>query len=116
MIPEIGNILLILAFSVSLLSFISATYSYYADIKIFDLSKNIYLIFTLLLASFFILEFSFLTDDFSVLYVANNSNPNLPMYYKFSALWGGHEGSLLLFVLIISIWTVSYTHLTLPTT
>ena len=42
MIPEIGNILLILAFSVSLLSFISATYSYFADIKIFDLSKNIY--------------------------------------------------------------------------
>ena len=108
MIPEIGNILLILAFSVSLLSFISATYSYYADIKIFDLSKNIYLIFTLLLASFFILEFSFLTDDFSVLYVANNSNPNLPMYYKFSALWGGHEGSLLLFVLIISIWMVVF--------
>ena len=104
MTPEIGNIFLIFAFSISVLSFLSATYSYYADAQIYDLSKNIYLIFFLLLASFFVLEFSFLTDDFSVLYVANNSNPNLPAYYKFSALWGGHEGSLLLFVLIISIW------------
>ena len=108
MTPEIGNIFLIFAFSISVLSFLSATYSYYADVQIYDLSKNIYLIFFLLLASFFILEFSFLTDDFSVLYVANNSNPNLPTYYKFSALWGGHEGSLLLFVLIISIWMMVF--------
>ena len=43
-----------------------------------------------------------------MLYVANNSNPNLPAYYKFSALWGGHEGSLLLFVLIISIWMMVF--------
>ena len=106
--PEIGNIFLIFAFSISVLSFLSATYSYYADVQIYDLSKNIYLIFFLLLASFFVLEFSFLTDDFSVLYVANNSNPNLPAYYKFSALWGGHEGSLLLFVLIISIWMMVF--------
>ena len=108
MTPEIGNIFLIFAFSISVLSFLSATYSYYADAQIYDLSKNIYLIFFLLLASFFVLEFSFLTDDFSVLYVANNSNPNLPTYYKFSALWGGHEGSLLLFVLIISIWMMVF--------
>ena len=108
MTPEIGNIFLIFAFSISALSFLSATYSYYADAQIYDLSKNIYLIFFLLLASFFVLEFSFLTDDFSVLYVANNSNPNLPAYYKFSALWGGHEGSLLLFVLIISIWMMVF--------
>ena len=108
MTPEIGNIFLIFAFSISALSFLSASYSHYADVKIYDLSKNIYLIFFLLLASFFVLEFSFLTDDFSVLYVANNSNPNLPAYYKFSALWGGHEGSLLLFVLIISIWMMVF--------
>ena len=108
MTPEIGNIFLIFAFSISVLSFLSATYSYYADAQIYDLSKNIYLIFFLLLASFFVLEFSFLTDDFSVLYVANNSNPNLPAYYKFSALWGGHEGSLLFFVLIISIWMMVF--------
>ena len=108
MIPEIGNIFLIFAFSISVLSFLSSTFSYYSNVQIYDLSKNIYLIFFLLLASFFVLEFSFLTDDFSVLYVANNSNPNLPMYYKFSALWGGHEGSLLLFVLIISIWMMVF--------
>ena len=55
--------------------------------------------------SFLFLENAFLSDDFSVLYVANNSNPLLPNYYKFSALWGGHEGSMLLWCLILSFWT-----------
>ena len=46
-------------------------------------------------------------DSFSVAYVANNSNSALPWYDKFSAVWGAHEGSLLLWALI----PVSYTHL-----
>ena len=49
-----------------------------------------------------------MTDDFSVLYVATNSNPNLPIYYKFAALWGGHEGSLLLFLLILAGWILVF--------
>ncbi|GGO85082.1 cytochrome c-type biogenesis protein CcmF [Marinobacterium nitratireducens] len=48
---------------------------------------------------------AFLSDDFSVAYVAGNSNTALPYYYKFSAVWGGHEGSLLLWVLILGGWT-----------
>jgi len=55
--------------------------------------------------SFACLAYAFLTDDFSVAYVANNSKTLLPSYFKFSAIWGGHEGSLLLWVLILSLWT-----------
>ena len=108
MFPEIGNILLILAFTLSSVCFLSTSYSYYSDTKFYDLQKSAYIIFFLLFVSFLLLEFAFLTDDFSVLYVANNSNPNLPDYYKFSALWGGHEGSLLLFVLILSFWMIAF--------
>ena len=48
----------------------------------------------------------FLSNDFSVLYVANNSNLDLPLLYKISAIWGAHEGSLLLWALILAFWTV----------
>jgi cytochrome c-type biogenesis protein CcmF len=47
---------------------------------------------------------AFLTSDFSVLYVANHSNTLLPDIYKVSAVWGGHEGSLLLWVLMMAAW------------
>ena len=49
---------------------------------------------------------AFLSDDFSVLYVALNSNSTLPAFYKFAAVWGGHEGSLLLWVTILATWTL----------
>ncbi|MFO6381210.1 cytochrome c biogenesis protein CcsA, partial [Pseudomonas aeruginosa] len=51
------------------------------------------------------LTWAFLRDDFSVAYVAGNSNSALPWYYKFSAVWGAHEGSLLLWALILGGWT-----------
>jgi cytochrome c-type biogenesis protein CcmF len=57
--------------------------------------------------AFACLTYAFLTDDFSVAYVANNSNSLLPWYYKFSAVWGGHEGSLLLWILMLSGWTLA---------
>ena len=49
---------------------------------------------------------SFLNDDFSVRYVAEHSNSQLPIFYKVAAVWGGHEGSMLLWVLILSLWSV----------
>ena len=55
--------------------------------------------------SFFALIYSFLTDDFSVAYVANHSNSLLPWYYKISATWGGHEGSFVLWILFLCGWT-----------
>jgi len=68
------------------------------------LSKGMFL-FTLI--SFLCLCWAFVDNDFSVVYVANNSNSALPWYYRLSAVWGGHEGSLLLWVLIMSGWTLA---------
>ena len=59
------------------------------------------------IVAFAILTYAFLTQDFSVAYVAQNSNSQLPWYYRYSAVWGAHEGSLLLWILILNIWTVA---------
>ena len=61
--------------------------------------------FTLLAISFILLSLSFLFDDFSLAYTAANSNSALPWFYKLSAVWGAHEGSLLLWLLILAGWT-----------
>ena len=53
---------------------------------------------------FVALAYAFVTDDFSVAYVTHNANSLLPWYYKLSALWGAHEGSLLLWTLIMCLW------------
>jgi len=55
--------------------------------------------------AFLALTLSFLGDDFSVLYVASNSNSELPILYKIAAVWGAHEGSLLLWCLVLAGWT-----------
>jgi len=61
--------------------------------------------FPIVLLSFLCLVFSFLHDDFSIKYISSNSNSALPYYYKISATWAGHEGSMLLWCLILSFWT-----------
>ena len=60
--------------------------------------------FLLIAVSFACLAQSFIANDFSVAYVANHSNTRLPTLYRFSAVWGGHEGSLLLWVLMLAGW------------
>ena len=65
--------------------------------------------FLFVLIAFMILVYSFLVNDFSIAYVSNNSNTLLPWFYRFSAVWGAHEGSLLLWVLILNIWTIAVT-------
>ncbi len=57
--------------------------------------------------AFALLTYAFVVQDFSVAYVATNSNSLLPWYYRFSAVWGAHEGSLLLWVLILNLWMVA---------
>ena len=52
------------------------------------------------------LTICFLKDDFSVIYVLSNSSVALPWFYKLCAVWGGHEGSMLLWVAILSFWTL----------
>jgi cytochrome c-type biogenesis protein CcmF len=63
--------------------------------------------FVFMVLAYLALTWAFLSDDFSVAYVANNSNTLLPWYYKFSAVWGAHEGSFLLWVLIMAGWTLA---------
>ena len=106
MIPEIGHLLLI---SALILSFIAGFLpfceylvgKYFFRRFIFSISI---LNFLLISSSLLCLIYSFLVDDFSVAYVALNSNTDLPVYYKFAATWGAHEGSLLLWVFSISLW------------
>src|SRR3990172_9254441 len=57
--------------------------------------------------AFLCLMYSFINNDFSVMYVAQNSNSFLPLQYRISAVWGGHEGSLLLWALILGLWTLA---------
>ncbi|HKV34596.1 MAG TPA: heme lyase CcmF/NrfE family subunit [Pyrinomonadaceae bacterium] len=57
--------------------------------------------------AFCCLGYSFITNDFSVLNVATNSNSQLPLHYRLAATWGSHEGSLLLWTLMLALWTVA---------
>jgi cytochrome c-type biogenesis protein CcmF len=61
--------------------------------------------FLFLAIAFGLLTYAFITHDFSILYVAQNSNTHLPLLYLVSGVWGAHEGSLLLWALILSFWT-----------
>ena len=64
----------------------------------------------LVLFSFCCLTFAFITNDFSVWYVAANSNSHLPLFYRIAAVWGGHEGSILLWVTVLALWTLAVCH------
>src|ERR1044072_9585685 len=57
--------------------------------------------------AFSCLAYSFITNDFSVLNVATNSNSQLPLHSRLAATWGSHEGSLLLWTLMLSLWTAA---------
>ncbi len=63
--------------------------------------------FVFVAAAFACLTSAFLDSDFSVLYVAANSNTSLPTMYRIAAVWGAHEGSMLLWILILSFWTLA---------
>jgi cytochrome c-type biogenesis protein CcmF len=109
MYPEFGLIALIFAAFMALLQTVVplAGIRYGQDRLTASASPLSALVFLSLVVSFYYLTVSFLNDDFSVLYVANNSNSLLPWYYKFSAVWGAHEGSMLLWVLILAGWTMA---------
>jgi cytochrome c-type biogenesis protein CcmF len=110
MIPEIGHLLLIGALAVT---FIGGCLPFYEFVSKKDYSQSYVKPFSILTVflvtgSFICLIYSFLVDDFSVAYVATNSNTLLPDYYKFAATWGAHEGSLVLWILCLSLWTLGY--------
>ena len=104
MIPEIGHIFLISSLVLSLVGGLGP----FIFNKELPIRKIALLMFLLVFGSFFTLIYSFVVDDFSVAYVAQNSNINLPIYYKFAATWGAHEGSLLLCILSMNIWLLAF--------
>ncbi|MCW8106961.1 heme lyase CcmF/NrfE family subunit [Alteromonas ponticola] len=109
MIPELGNVSLVLALVSSILLAIyplSGAFKQQATLMATarPLATAMFL-FTFL--SYIALTFAFVTDDFSVAYVANHSSTALPLYYKVTAVWGGHEGSFLLWVLMLASWTLA---------
>ena len=106
-IPELGHLAMILALGLAL---VQATLpligAWRGDRQWMSLAvPAAWGQFAFLLFAFLCLTWSFMADDFSVAYVASNSNSALPWYYKFSAVWGAHEGSLLLWALILGGWT-----------
>ncbi len=108
-VPELGTYSLVLALCLSVLLAVVPLAGASRGNALWmgfgrPLSKGMFL-FTLI--SFLCLCWAFVDNDFSVVYVANNSNSALPWYYRLSAVWGGHEGSLLLWVLIMSGWTLA---------
>lgn len=109
MIPEIGNIALTLALVVSILLAIYPLWGAHRQHQaLMATAKPLAVgLFILTLIAYVCLTYSFVNDDFSVAYVAQHSNSKLPIYYKITAVWGGHEGSFLLWVLMLSVWTVA---------
>jgi len=111
MIPELGQFALIMALVMSLiqasLPVIGAAKGIQSWVALAKPVAQLQLIFLLL--SFAALVYAFITHDFSVAYVANNSNTALPLIYRISAVWGAHEGSLLLWALTLAIWTGAVT-------
>ena len=113
MIPEIGHFALILAFGVSIiqgvLPLIGAQQGRREWLVLARPATQIS--FVLLAISFAILAWCFYANDFSVLYVAEHSNSQLPTVYRLGAVWGGHEGSLLLWIFLLTGWAFAVAQL-----
>ncbi len=109
MIPELGQMSLIFALAVSvILGFLPLYGSFSNNSNYMALAKPAtYAQWSFMAFAFGSLVYAFVTDDFSVRYVVSTSNSALPMMFKVSAVWGGHEGSLLLWGLILSTWTLA---------
>ena len=109
MIPEIGQFALIVALLLALTQatfpLIGASRGNRTWIALAIPSGQAQFIFVTI--AFCCLGYSFITNDFSVLNVATNSNSQLPLHYRLAATWGSHEGSLLLWTLMLSVWTVA---------
>ncbi|CAK1899980.1 holocytochrome c synthase CcmF component [Vibrio crassostreae] len=109
MIAEIGHFAMILSLGLALLLSVLPLYGAARNNTLLMNSARplSWGMFGFLAISFFILCYAFYTNDFTIQYVASNSNSQLPWYYRITAVWGAHEGSLLLWVLIQAGWTVA---------
>ena len=111
MVPEIGHVALILALVMALVQFffpiVGAHRGIQSWVALAQPVARAQLLF--LLIAYGCLTYAFLVNDFSVRYVATNSNTALPTIYLISGVWGAHEGSLLLWALTLSLWTGAVT-------
>ncbi|EFP97730.1 heme lyase CcmF/NrfE family subunit [Vibrio caribbeanicus] len=109
MVVEIGHFALILSLALALLLSVLPLYGATKNnLVLMNSARPLsWGMFVLLALSFSVLLWAFYTNDFTLKYVAANSNSQLPWYYRLTAVWGAHEGSLLLWVLIQAGWTVA---------
>jgi cytochrome c-type biogenesis protein CcmF len=99
MIPELGQVALSLALATALFQAIGLTGRHEGYVRAAAQGQALLVAF-----AFGCLVHAFVTNDFSVAYVAMNSNSALPLHYRVSGAWGGHEGSLLLWTLMLGVW------------
>ena len=109
MIPEIGQFSLILALCLSvILASLPIIGAYQNNFLWMSMARPLSAgVFVFLAVCIAILAYAFVTDDFSVKFVAEHSNSLLPDRYKLTAVWGGHEGSFLLWTFMLSGWMLS---------
>lgn len=107
MLPELGQIALILALLVAILqSVLPLAGAHRNKAAWMEVARPAaYAQLWLVMLAFIALTVAFVQQDFSVKYVADNSNSLLPMVYRYTAVWGSHEGSLLLWALVLALWT-----------
>ena len=109
MIPELGYLFLVSALFFTVIAVFLPLINYFTrqefnfSITALSISTSLSLFLSLV-----ILIYCFLVDDFSVRYIALNSNTELPIYFKLAAAWGGHEGSLLLWLVCFAFWISAY--------
>ncbi|HGO5855119.1 TPA: heme lyase CcmF/NrfE family subunit [Mannheimia haemolytica] len=108
MIAELGNYALALALAISILLAVLPLWgAEKQNSTLIALARPMtWAMFLALSISFGSLFYLFAVNDFTVQYVVNNSNSGLPLQYRLSAVWGAHEGSLLLWVWLLSLWSV----------
>jgi cytochrome c-type biogenesis protein CcmF len=108
MIPELGVFALILALMASIMVAVIPLVGLQLKRATLINSAPFYVCvqFFCIAIAYLCLTYSFLSDDFSVIYVVSNSSIVLPWFYKLCAVWGGHEGSMLLWVVILSFWMI----------
>jgi cytochrome c-type biogenesis protein CcmF len=109
MIAEIGLFSLILALLFAILLVVIPTLGIWFKKLDWQQAAKHYVCaqFLFVVISYGCLTLCFLLDDFTVTYVLNNSSVSLPWFYKLCAVWGGHEGSMLLWVAILSVWMLA---------
>jgi cytochrome c-type biogenesis protein CcmF len=109
MIPELGHFALILALPVAaILGILSLAGGQTGRADWMALARpGAQILWWLTAFSFLCLSYAFYANDFSVMYVAQHSNSQLPVMYRISAVWGGHEGSLLLWLLMLCGWMMA---------